>query len=266
MADKHLISTQKGQVATITINRPAKMNALTDDLISALAHCLQHLAVDQTIRSVVIRGAADKAFCSGYDIDALTPDRSRPTRTDERAEHPLEPAAQAIAAYPYPVIAMLNGDAFGAGCELAVCCDIRIAAEDVRMGMPPAKIGVVYPWTGLQRFVQAVGWNHTREMFFSGETVKGERLRSTGLVNHLVARDRLEPFTMTLAKRIAGNAPLALIGIKKTLNLLAQNMMAMAPDDIAENRAAILKALHSEDLIEGRRAFREKRKPHFKGI
>jgi enoyl-CoA hydratase len=266
MADEYLLSEIKDQVAVIVINRPQKMNALSDDLIGALAQRFDQLAADQTVRAVIVRGSGDKAFCSGYDIDALTANHSRPTVTDDRAKHPLEPVAQAIAAYPYPVIAMLNGDAFGAGCELAVCCDIRIAAEDIRMGMPPAKLGVVYPWTGLQRFVQAIGWNHTREMFFSGETVKGERLRSTGLVNHLVVRNSLETFTRGLAKRIAGNAPLALKGIKKTLNLLARNMMAMAPEDIAENRAAILKALHSEDLIEGQRAFREKRKPHFKGI
>ncbi len=81
---------------------------------------------------------------------------------------------------------------FGAGCELAVCCDIRVAADDIRMGVPPAKIGVVYPWTGLQRFIQAIGWNHTREMFFSGDVVKGPRLRTIGLVNHLVPRESLE--------------------------------------------------------------------------
>jgi enoyl-CoA hydratase/carnithine racemase len=266
MADEYLLSEIKDRFAVIVINRPHKMNALSDDLIWALAQQFEQLAADRTVRAVIVRGSGEKAFCSGYDIGALTPDRGRPTRTADRTEHPLEPAACAIAAYPYPVIAMLNGDAFGAGCELAVCCDIRIAAEDIRMGMPPARIGVVYPWTGLQRFVQAVGWNHTREMFFSGETVKGERLRLTGLVNHLVARDSLEAFTIAMAKRIAGNAPLALKGIKKTLNLLARNMMAMASDDIAENRAAILKALHSEDLIEGQRAFRERRTPHFKGI
>jgi enoyl-CoA hydratase/carnithine racemase len=146
-----------------------------------------------------------------------------------------------------------------------VCCDIRVAVDDIRMGVPPAKIGVVYPWTGLKRFIQAIGWNHTREMLFSGDVVKGARLKTLGLVNHLVPRESLEPFTVAMAERIAANAPLALKGIKKTLNLLAGNTMTMQPDDIAEARSAMLQALSSEDLIEGQRAFREKRKPRFTG-
>jgi len=262
---KHLIVEKNQQVATIILNRPLKMNALTDALILDLKRQFEGLSADDTIRAVIVRGAGDKAFCSGYDMSALAANRDLAVEKNDRTEHPLEPVAKAIADYPYPVIAMLNGDAFGAGCELAVCCDIRVAADDVRMGVPPAKIGVVYPWTGLQRFIQTIGWNHTRELLFSGDVVKGPRLNTVGLVNHLVSRDSLASYTAALAERIAANAPLALKGIKKTLNLIAANTLTMQPEDIAEARAAMLQALNSEDLIEGQRAFREKRKPHFTG-
>ena len=265
MAGKYLLVDKKEQVAFVVIDRPRKMNALTDDLISEFNHQLGRLAADDTIRTVIVRGAGDKAFCSGYDMSALAANRDRTAETQDRFEHPLEPVAKSIADYPYPVIAMVNGDAFGAGCELAVCCDIRVAADDIRMGVPPAKLGVVYPWTGLRRFIQAIGWNHTREMLFSGDVIKGPRLKTMGLVNHLVPRDSLETFTVAMAERIAANAPLSLKGIKKTLSLLAGNTITMPAEDMAEARSAMLQALRSEDLIEGQRAFKEKRKPRFTG-
>lgn len=266
MTANHLIVETRKQVAVIIINRPQKMNALTDELILDLKRQFGLLEADPAIRAVIVQGAGDRAFCSGYDLNALAANSEQTDAPHDHVEHPLEPVAKAIAEYPFPVIAMLNGDAFGAGCELAVCCDIRVAADNIRMGVPPAKIGVVYPWTGLQRFIQAVGWNHTREMFFSGDVVKGPRLSVTGLVNHLVDRRELETFTVALADRIAANAPLALKGIKKTLNLLAGNTMTLSPVDIDEVNAAVLQALNSQDLIEGQSAIREKRKPVFKGI
>ena len=265
MVDNHLrIDTDK-HVAVIVVNRPHKMNALSDALIFDLTRQFDRLATDETIRVVIIRGAGEKAFCSGYDLNALRATEIQGDAPEQLIQHPLEPVAQAIANYPFPVIGMLNGNAFGAGCELAVCCDIRIAADDICMAMPPAKIGVVYPWTGLQRFIQAVGWNHTREMFFSGDIVDGPRLREIGLVNHLVERSQLEDFTYALANRIAGNAPLSIQGIKKTLNLLAHRTITLTPEQESQVKAAALKALNSEDLLEGQAALKEKRKPLFKG-
>jgi enoyl-CoA hydratase/carnithine racemase len=264
--DKHLTLEIHQRVALLSLNQPRKRNALSDDLILALKNRLGQLSTDTTIRAVIIRGAGEKAFCSGYDLKALAIRGDRPDHSGPSNEHPLEPVAEAIAAYPFPVIAMVNGDAFGAGCELAVCCDVRVAADDIRMGVPPAKIGVVYPWTGLQRFVQAIGWNHTREMFFSGDVVSGPRLKEIGLVNHLIDRSELQAFTLALAQRIADNAPLSLMGIKKILNLLAGNTMPLTPDRIAEVDAIVIRALGSQDLIEGQVALREKRKPDFKGV
>jgi enoyl-CoA hydratase/carnithine racemase len=265
VANQHLIMTKDQQVATLILNRPQKMNALTDQLIRDLKIRFEHLAMDETVRAVVIRGSGDKAFCSGYDFGALEAKQASAAEVHEEASHPLEPVAEAIDAYPYPVIAMLNGSAFGAGCELAICCDLRVAADDIRIGMPPAKIGVVYPWNGLRRFVQAVGWNHTREMFFSADTFEGPCLKAMGLVNHLVPRSELEAVTLDLAARITANAPLALRGIKKTLSHLASSTMSLAPEKVAMSQAAMRAALASTDLVEGRQALKDKRKPCFKG-
>jgi enoyl-CoA hydratase/carnithine racemase len=258
------IETDK-HIAVMVVNRPHKLNALSDDLIRELTYQFDRFAADQTIRAVILRGAGEKAFCSGYDLGALAAKKIQEDAHAQSIQHPLEPVVQAMANYPFPVIGMLNGNAFGAGCELAVCCDIRIAADDIRMGMPPAKIGVVYPWTGLQRFIQAIGWNHTREMFFTGDVVEGPRLRAIGLVNHLIRRSQLEAFTYAMANRIAENAPLSIRGIKKTLNLISCSAMALTPEQETKAKAAALKALNSKDLVEGQAALKEKRKPLFKG-
>ena len=132
------------------------------------------------------------------------------------------------------------------------------------MGMPPAKMGLVYPWKGLRRFVQTLGCGVTKEMFFTGRTYEGVQLKAKGLVNFLVPREQLESFTMTLAREIAGNAPLSLKGTKRVLNLMA-GTLRMGHEEIAEAERLMVEAFGSEDLKEGQRAFLLKRKPDFRG-
>ena len=159
---------------------------------------------------------------------------------------------------------MINGVAFGAGCELAICCDIRIGVNGARMGMPPAKLGIVYPWKGLQRFIQTIGLKSTREIFFTGRVYHGERLKELGLLDHLVAADEIESITAQMVEEIAANAPLAIRGTKRVINLLLQ---ANSPDESStvEAESIIEAAFLSEDLKEGQLAFLEKRRPQFKG-
>ena len=176
----------------------------------------------------------------------------------------MEELFNKIVNFPYPVIAMINGLAFGAGCELTVCCDIRIGADDIKMGMPPAKLGLAYPWTGLQRFVQVLGLKSTREIFYTARTYKGERLKEIGLVDYLVPGEDLKAFTYQMAKEIAANAPLALKGTKRILNLLLNT--SQLPEKFHKEAESITEAAFlSDDLKEGRLAFLEKRKPKFKG-
>jgi len=253
MKDRPLLVKRENNVVTLTLNRPEKRNSLSPELVQLLLQTLRELAADASIRSVIIRGAGSSAFCAGYDI------RSLPTGSS-----PVESLFQAVINFPYPVIAMVGGAAFGAGCELAICCDIRIGTDEARMGMPPAKLGLVYPWTGLQRFVQTIGVQSTRQMFFTGRTYQGMQLKELGLLDHIVAKNELESCACRMAAEIAANAPLAVKGIKRVINLLLQST-SLQESALREAETIVKSAFSSEDLKEGQRAFLEKRKPNFQG-
>lgn len=264
LEDKLLLVERKNNVCTLVLNRPGKQNSLSGELIDRLLQTLETLSDDHDVRAVVIRGAGDKAFCAGYDIKSLPTRRGGDVKEALKTVSPVESLLQCILNYPYPVIAMINGAAFGAGCELAMCCDICIGADDIRMGMPPAKLGLVYPWTGLQRFIQTIGLRSTRELFFSGRFYEGLRLKEFGLVDYLVPRKELEMVTYNLAEEIAGNAPLALKGTKRIINILLQSNR-MNHENQIEAESIIEAAFNSQDLKEGQSAFLEKRKPKFMG-
>ena len=259
-----LLIQNENNICTLTLNRPEKKNSLSLESVELLGSTLKELAEDDAIRTVILRGAGDEAFCSGFDIGSL-PTQSG-TDADQRLKSldQVESLLQRLVSFPYPAIAMLNGFAFGLGCELSMCCDIRIGAEDIRMGMPPARLGLVYPWTGLLRFIQRIGIQSTKEMFFTGRTYTGRRIKELGLVDYLVPGDDLEKFTYAMAKEIAGNAPLALKGIKKVINLLMESSR-LDKTQSKEAQAIFRAALLSEDMQEGQAAFLEKRKPQFKG-
>ncbi len=262
--DDILLVRREGKIATLTLNRPEKRNSLSPRLVNKLRNALDDLAADAAIHVLIIRGAGEQAFCSGYDIRALPtePDTGKAGKLAELA--PVEETFQAVADFPFPVIAAINGYAFGAGCELALCCDIRIGAENIRMGMPPAKLGMVYPHKGLQRFISVLGIANTKELFFTGRAYPSKRLKEMGMLHYHVPAGELESFTNQLAADIAANAPLSLKGNKHILNLLA-NMNQLNPSDKAHADALTEAALNSEDLKEGQRAFLEKRRPQFKG-
>ena len=264
MDNKFLIIKRENHICTLILNRPEKKNSLSLEVIQLLGSTLKELAEDDGVRAVILRGAGDKAFCAGFDIGSL-PTQSK-ADADQRLKSldQVEVLLQRLVSFPYPVIAMLNGLAFGLGCELAMCCDIRIGAENIRMGMPPAKLGLVYPWTGLQRFIQRIGLQRTKEIFFTGRTYAGKRIKELGLVDYLVTGGELEEFTCALAEEIAGNAPLALKGIKKVINLLMQSNR-LDESQAREAQAIFSATLLSEDMQEGQAAFLEKRKPRFKG-
>ncbi len=259
-----LLVEKKDRVATLVLNRPEKRNSLSPDLLIRLHETLEEFAREDAVRAVVIRGVGDQAFSSGYDIAAI-PTRVTPDLQEKlRKQNPLELAMESVVHFPYPVIALLNGYAFGAGCELAVCCDLRIGADDIRMGMPPAKLGLVYPISGLMHFVRVLGIPRTRELFFTGRVYSAQRAREMGLVDYLLPRPEVEAFTYDLAAEIAGNAPLSVKGTKRILNLLSQTM-TLSEEGLKEANALLVQAFNSEDLKEGQTAFLQKRKPEFKG-
>ena len=257
-----LLTDRRGRVCMLTLNRPDKKNALSLELVETVTRKLEQLARETAAPVLVIRGAGDEAFCSGFDIRSLPAGRQSAFAAE--ILEPVEVLFQGVIDYPMPVIAMINGAAFGAGCELAVCCDIRLAADHAQLGMPPARLGLAYPWTGLRRFVQTIGLRATKEMLFTGRTYRGTRLRELGLVDHLVPRAELNAVVLQLAEEISANAPLALRGIKRILNLLLHHP-ALSPAGIEESESLVAQALASEDLQEGQAAFLEKRRPQFKG-
>ena len=252
------------RIITISFNRPERRNALSPVLLHEFSALLGELKKEDEVRCVVLRGAGDKAFSSGYDISALPTEVSPELMETLRKTNPLEDALQTIRDFPYPVIAMINGMAFGAGCELAAVCDIRIAAESARLGMPPAKLGLIYMPAGVLRFMNVVGLANAKEIFFTGRYFPVSRAKEMGLVNYVVPDDRLVSFTMEMAREISGNAPLSLKGMKVVFNACLKHQK-IEPGDMKEIERLAAQAFSSDDLKEGQKAFAERRKPVFKG-
>ncbi|HVI74378.1 MAG TPA: enoyl-CoA hydratase-related protein [Anaeromyxobacteraceae bacterium] len=261
MSDALLRAEDRGPVRILTLDHQAKRNAVDFASLAALEEACAAAARDG-VRCLVFRGAGDKAFCSGFDIAAI------PTGPQEgdRPDLAVERAMEAVEAVPCPTVAFLNGAAFGAGAELAATCDLRVARPGVQIGMPPAKLGVVYAPAGLRRFLHLVGPARARELFFTGRPVDADEALAMGLVDRLVPADRAEGAALALAAEIAGNAPLAVQGMKRVLRLLEaaaeRGFTAEEREEIAQLRR---RAFESDDVREGRAAFLEKRPPRFGG-
>ncbi len=251
-------------ICTLTLNRPEKHNFLTSGLLEELAIAVSELGRDPSIKALIIRGAGETSFSAGYDISAIPAPTEQDPETPMSGISPLEKALRAMENFPYPVIAMVNGHAFGGGCELAVACDIRIGREGIVMGMPPAKLGIVYPQNGFRRFLRVLGFVKTLEMFLTGRRYDGRDCLRMGLLNELVEAESLEAATQTLAREIAHNAPIALRGTKQALYKMVQSAV-LGKDEASELDELFRRSLMSEDLQEGKRAFKEKRRPRFKG-
>ncbi len=261
-------------VVRVRIANPARRGALDQEILDALAETVRSLDA----RCLVITGT-EGMFSAGYDIANLEadPDAPRPTPAgagskqlfEERAQrlvaHPFHQALQALSEYPFPVIGALNGHAIGGGLELALTCDIRIAANTIRLGMPPAKLGLIYSHTGLRKFVELCGPAHTAELFYVGRTVDAERGRDIGLLSHVVEPEDLERRTLDMAAEMAANAPLSLAGNKRILRTLRAWGGAL-PEDVEQELVALRESCFvTEDFREGVRAFAEKRAPEWKG-
>jgi enoyl-CoA hydratase len=259
-----LIRDVKGTIGTLVLNRPAKKNALSPELLAELHVVLKQWAEQDQIRVVVITGGAGTIFSAGYDIQAIPSGNGSATERVLKGENPLQLALSSLRHFPYPTIAMMNGDAFGAGLHLCMCCDVRMAADDIRVAMPPARLGVVYPPEGLSDFVSVVGMAMTREIFLTARTYGGRELPERGFVNQVFPRSDLSTATYALAADIAQRAPLSLKGIKSILGMLDGS--GTLTDD--RKRAAdrlVAAAFDSEDAREAKRAFAEKRAPRFVG-
>jgi enoyl-CoA hydratase/carnithine racemase len=171
---------------------------------------------------------------------------------------------EAVSAHPYPMLAAINGHCLGGGLELAVRCDLRVCAAGAKLGMPPAKLGLIYGHTGLERFIDVIGVARTRELFLTGRNLSAERAGEIGLVNEVVPDDEVETASLGLAEEIAANAPLSTTGNKRAIETLAR-FPRLTPDQERELIELRKSCFASEDFREGIRAFAEKRKPDWKG-
>ena len=244
-------------VARLTIANPERRGALDHELLDSLAEHARTLDA----RCLVIRGSGS-VFSAGYDIGNL-----EESEFEEAAErlvaHPFHDAIEALEAYAYPVVGEINGHAIGGGLELALTCDMRVAARTARFGMPPAKLGLIYSHTGLRKFIDVCGVANTAELFHVGEAVDAERACAMGLVNEAVDPEDLEEHVLELATRIATNAPLSLAGNKRIIRTLRTQPLPEAVErELIELRESCFR---SEDFREGVRAFAEKRTPRWRG-
>jgi enoyl-CoA hydratase/carnithine racemase len=251
----------RGNVRVLIIANEGKRNALDFRALDELGEACAAAARDR-VRCLLLRGAGEEAFSSGFDLAELDQRSPRGERPDEAVER----AAEALDAVPCPTVAFLNGGAFGGGLELAATCDLRVACEDVLLGVPPAKLGVVYPEGGLRRFLQLVGAARTRELFFTGRPIRADVALAWGLVNRVVQAEGAEAAALALAEEIALNAPLAVHGMKRILRLLeATQARGLAPEERSEIGDLRRRAFESDDIREGRLAFQERRPPRFSG-
>jgi enoyl-CoA hydratase/carnithine racemase len=256
---KLLLDEPAEGVARLTISNPERRGALDHELLDAMADAARRLEA----RCLVIAGSG-RVFSAGYDIGNL-----EGQEFEEAAErlvaHPFHAAIEALEAYAYPTVAQINGHAIGGGLELALTCDIRLAARGVRLGMPPAKLGLIYSHTGLKKFLDACGPANTAELFYVGRSVEADRGERMGLVNTVVEPDELEERVLDLAREIAANAPLSLSGNKRIIRTLRELPSAL-PEEVERELVELREScFRTEDFREGVRAFAEKRRPEWKG-
>ena len=256
---ERLIAKKEGALGWIVFNNPERRNAVSIDMWEAIPAALEDFEKDASIRVVVLAGAGDKAFISGADISQFEKQRS----SKEQVQHyeDISEAAQAkLATFEKPVVAMIRGYCLGAGVNVANSCDLRIAADDARFGIPAGKMGLGYRATSMQKLVDAVGAPFAREIMLTARQFTAAEALHMGLVHRVVAVAELESFTKKYCEDIAANAPLTLRAAKRTIREVSKRDY-----DVEQCRSWVRECFESEDYAEGRRAFMEKRKPQFKG-
>jgi len=261
---KLIVDGPAPSVVRLTISNPAKRNALDHPILDAITATLTELAAPESQTRCVVVTGAHGMFSAGYDIGEI-PDEEFEERAERLVAHPFTEAIDALEAFPYPTLAALPGHTIGGGLELALACDLRVAQEGIKLGMPPAKLGLVYSHTGLRRFLDAIGAARTRELFLLGRYVDAPVALSWGLVNRVASSAELEATTLGLAAELAGNAPLSQAGNKRVIAELlraAASLDAEVEEELIELRRA---SFASEDMREGMRAFAEKRPPRWQG-
>ncbi|MGH7038846.1 MAG: enoyl-CoA hydratase [Stellaceae bacterium] len=261
LTDK-MIARKDGAVGHIIFNNPARRNAVSLEMWEALTRILDDFEEDEAIRVIVVSGAGGKAFVSGADISEFA--EKRASAEAAAAYSKISEAARArLEATPKPTLAMIRGYCLGGGVGTALSCDIRIAAEGARFGIPAAKLGLGYAYDGIRRLIDLVGPAAAREIFYTARQFSAEEALRMGLVNQVIPEERIEGYVNEYCAMIADNAPLTLRAVKI---IVREAVKDAGERDMALCARVVDDCFRSRDYAEGRAAFMEKRKPAFRGI
>jgi enoyl-CoA hydratase len=256
-----MIASKEGPIGWIVFNNPARRNAVSLDMWEALSEIVRDYARDEAIRVIVLRGAGGKAFVSGADISEFEQKRSTPEST-EAYRRVSEQATIDLQYVGKPTIAMIEGFCIGGGVSVALSCDIRIATESARFGVPAARLGLGYELPGVRKLVNVVGPAFAKEIFFTARQFSSREALDMGLINRAVPDAEFEAYVRGYAETIAANAPLTVASIK---TIVGEALKDESQRDDALCDQVVDRCFNSEDYIEGRRAFMEKRAPLFRG-
>jgi enoyl-CoA hydratase/carnithine racemase len=246
MTDK-ILTEQSGEIARIIFNQPEKRNAVSLEMWEAVEAAVARFRDDASVRILILSGAGGKAFVSGADISKFESERA---------------SEEGVAHYNATTIAQIDGFCVGGGVALALCCDLRICGQGAQFAVPAAKLGLGYAFPGIKRLVDVVGPSFAKEIFFTARRFDAEEARIMGLVNRVVPDDKVAETAMDTARMIAENAPMTVASVKY---IVGQTVTPESQRDLAECDARVKACFDSQDYIEGRRAFMEKRKPNFIG-
>lgn len=257
--DELVRSEREGGIARVTLNQPAKLNAVNDAMWTRLAELFEELDRDETLRCIVLQGAGERAFCVGADISEFERNRSDVDRA-RRYHERTHAAMSRIMSCRHPTIAKVHGLCVGGGLELATTCDLRIAARSARFGIPVKRLGLVVAYTELQPLIDLIGPANAMEILLEGQIFGAERAYDMGLVNRVVPDEELEAEIAATAGRIAEGAPLVARWHKKFTRRLMERE-PLTPAELDES----FDCFETEDFRTGYRAFLEKRRPEFRG-
>jgi enoyl-CoA hydratase/carnithine racemase len=263
MAGELLIDEPLDGVRRLTISNPAKRNALDHAILDGIAEAVRAADDDGRTRAIVLTGAHGM-FSSGYDIGDI-PEDVFAAEAEKLVAHPFTSAIDALDATDVPTIAAMPGHTIGGGLELALACDLRVARDGIKLGMPPAKLGLVYSHTGLRRFLHAIGEPRTRQLFLLGRNISAREAQVWGLIHEVAGAEDLEGFALDWAAELVGNAPLSVRGNKRVLRALLAAEATLDPAVEAELIALRKACFASDDLVEGVKAFAEKRPARWQG-
>jgi enoyl-CoA hydratase len=265
MAGVSLIRAEPGRVWRVVLSRPGARNAVSEPMLAELLETLRDAATDPHVRVILLTGDGP-AFSAGADLGELDGAAGGPGGV--RYEASLEEVIRAITDHPVPVVAAVHGAALGAGCQIAVACDLAVAAADAKIGIPSSRLGIVINFENVQRLVLSVGPRRAAEILLTGRAISGRQAADWGLVNEAVPPGSLLERAEALAEVVASNAPLSVRGSKRGIRAVLQNLSVDRETEghlIADFDMMAAQAFASEDLREGLRAFRERRSPDFRG-